>query len=116
MNQGEARKKAFISGRITGDTNYKAKFRAAEEELYDSGYSVMNPAILPEEGFAWEAYMRICEAMLLECDDVFFLRDWKDSRGAAYEYGLATARGKRVFFYDDFIEQKYAHKCGTGEA
>jgi hypothetical protein len=116
MNQTTERKTAFISGKITGDPNYKAKFRRAEEELTDSGYFVMNPAILPEAGFGWEAYMRISEVMLLECEDVFFLPDWKESRGACYEYGLAAARGKGVFLYADFMSEKHAPQCEACEA
>ena len=51
-------KKVFISGKITGDPNYREKFDKAEKELTEQGHLVMNPSVFPE-GFRWEDYMKI---------------------------------------------------------
>lgn len=36
--------KIYIAGMITGDKNYKSKFKRAEKLLRSLGHSVMNPA------------------------------------------------------------------------
>lgn len=98
-------KTLFLSGKITGDKNYKAKFAAAEKALTDAGYIVINPALLPSEGFEWEAYMRITLAMMKECEIVCFLPDWEYSRGAEIEYLEAHKCGKKILFYLDFLQR-----------
>lgn len=92
----------YLAGKITGDPNYREKFAEAAQELETAGFIVLNPAMLPQEGFSWEAYMRISLAMLDECETVFFLPDWKDSRGATWEYGRAVATGKVTVIYKDW--------------
>ena len=37
----------YVSGKITGDKNYKQKFEKAANKLISFGYDVFNPAILP---------------------------------------------------------------------
>lgn len=83
--------KIYISGKITGDKNYKKKFADVELELRELGFIVMNPAILPE-GFSWTAYMSIALAMQNVCDATLFLPDWKDSKGAIVEHQDAKQR------------------------
>lgn len=83
--------KIYISGKITGDNNYLAKFQQAESELRLLGHDVMNPAILPG-GFSWTAYMSIALAMQNVCDGTLFLPDWKDSKGARAEHQDAKQR------------------------
>lgn len=78
-------KTAYIAGKITGDPNYRDKFQQAQEWLENQGYIVLSPAILPSEGFSYEAYMRMTLALLKECDEVYFLEDWVDSQGARKE-------------------------------
>lgn len=99
----------YIAGKITGDPDYREKFKKAQEELEKEGYIVLNPAILPE-GFTWEAYMNMTEPMLKESDRVCFLPDWKDSKGARAEFGTAVAFEKDIFFFEDFLN---AIKCRT---
>lgn len=36
--------KIYISGKITGDRRYKAKFREVEKKLAAAGHIVLNPA------------------------------------------------------------------------
>ena len=45
----------YIAGKITGDPDYRAKFEHAAEVLTSVGYTVLSPAILPSEGFEYEA-------------------------------------------------------------
>ena len=92
----------YLAGKITGDPEYKSKFYSAARELEAAGFVVLNPAILPSEGFAYEAYMRMSTAMLDESAAMCFLPDWTESRGAMYEYGRAVAQGKRIFMFDEW--------------
>lgn len=92
-------KKAYIAGKITCDDDYKAKFNAAEKVLTDSGYLVMNPAILPL-GFSHGDYLHICLAMVDIVDVVFLLPDWIYSEGAKIEKDHAERYGKKVKYYD----------------
>jgi hypothetical protein len=82
--------KIYISGAITGDSNYKAKFEKAKKDLETSGYRAVNPAEfeLPE-GATWEDYMKQDLALLLKCDGIYMLKDWRQSRGARIEQFLA---------------------------
>lgn len=92
----------YLAGKITGDSDYKRKFAYAAELLATAGLIVINPAMLPGEGFSYEAYISMSSAMLDECEEVCFLSDWTESRGAMYEYGRAAAKGKTIFFFDEF--------------
>ncbi|MBR5409280.1 MAG: DUF4406 domain-containing protein [Clostridia bacterium] len=75
----------FLSGKIAGDPEYKAKFQNAEEHFKKQGFKVINPATLPE-GLTNTEYMRICFSMIEACDLVIFLPDWKYSLGAKLEH------------------------------
>ena len=97
----EKLKTVYIAGKITGDPHYKSKFESAERKLVETGFSVMNPTILPN-GFAYDVYMAIGKEMLLACDYVCFLPDWKESKGAVIEMETALLAEKYIFFYDLF--------------
>ena len=72
------KKTVYLAGKITGDPFYRSKFYEAQKKLEKGGFIVVNPALLPSEGFAWEAYMRMTGAMLNECAEVCFLfEDWE---------------------------------------
>ena len=95
----QSKETVYLAGKITGDPLYFSKFYEAQKKLEAGGFIVVNPALLPAQGFEWEAYMRMSSAMLDECAAVCFLPDWIDSRGAMFEFGRATAIGKRVFLF-----------------
>ena len=40
--------KIYIAGKITGDREYREKFREAAKALERLGHVVLNPAILPD--------------------------------------------------------------------
>jgi hypothetical protein len=91
--------KVYIAGKITGDKNYRRKFKRAEKRLRALGCSVMNPAWLgdyPE--FSYEDYMTVSGSMQRVCDAVFFLSDWEDSPGARREMERAESLHQTVFF------------------
>lgn len=89
-------KTVYIAGKITDNADYKRNFDTAKRMLQQQGYAVLSPADLPEDGFAYDQYMRICKAMLVECDTICLLPNWPDSNGASIERRLAYTLGKRV--------------------
>ena len=89
--------KVFISGPITGVEDYREKFKIAEMELLEQGYTVMNPAVLPD-GFEWREYMLITISMLCSCDAIYMLPGWEHRTGATMEYKYAKARGLTIMF------------------
>lgn len=92
----------FLSGKITGDPDYKAHFADAEQFYKNKGYIVLNPAKLPE-GMAPEDYMRICFAMIDTADEVVFLDGSSESRGSVLEYKYCEYTGKEICLYDAVI-------------
>ena len=92
--------KVYLSGKITGDSNYRQKFNTMTEELLSYGYVVFNPAVLPD-GFEYSDYMALDLLILSRCDAIFLLRDWKNSPGARLEYKEAKRLGLQVLTEDD---------------
>lgn len=83
--------KIYISGKITGDRRYKAKFREVEKKLAAAGHIVLNPSGAVD-------YMRLCFAMMEAADVVLFMQDYQDSRGAMLEWAWCQYVGKQTCF------------------
>ena len=112
--------KIYIAGRITGDPNYKAKFKSAEATVKDwrffelngqkaalhlgrFGFEAVNPAEFTLLGrdlthYFWAVAMTVCFCKLLGCSYVYMLKDWKDSRGARKEHKWAKFFGKEIIY------------------
>ena len=69
---------------------WKKNFAEAECLLKKMGYTVINPAkkgIVP--GYRWEDYMKDDIKLLCDCDAIYFLKNWTDSKGAIMEHEIA---------------------------
>lgn len=88
--------KVYLSGKITGDPDYKAKFAVIEKKLTEQGYQVFNPAVFPNI-FEYEDFMTLDFLALSFCEAIYLLKDWEDSRGAKREYDEALRLGLKVF-------------------
>lgn len=95
----------YISGPMTGkpDLNFPAFHRAATY-LRAKGYEVVNPAEFGEEpGMEWHQYLRKDIAALVECDEIYLLEGWQQSKGASLEVHIAhtleRVPGPRCFMY-----------------
>lgn len=92
--------KVYIAGKITGDSEYFAKFGKVQVKLVNQGHIVLNPADLPE-GMMPQDYMRICFAMIDSADFCVFLSDWKESRATRIERAYCEYIGKKVVTWND---------------
>lgn len=96
--------RVYISGKITGTTDYMERFSEAEKYLKSKGYEVVNPAKvnanLPET-FTHRDYMCVCMAMLSCCDAIYMMNGYEDSEGAMQELKYAEIAG-----YYDIMYQK----------
>lgn len=97
----------YISGKVTGDENYKYKFKRAEEDIYTK-YALFEPKVesMPSKDHLklddknWDECMIESLACLNSCDTIYMLRDWKDSTGACIELGYAIAQNMTVIFQE----------------
>ena len=91
--------KIYISGKITGTTDYIKRFERAEKTL--SNYIVINPAKvnaqLPIET-TWKEYMQMSMTMLKMCNAIYMLKGWEDSKGARLEYNYAVENNYKIIF------------------
>ena len=92
--------KVYIAGKITGDPNYRKKFKAAATDIARGGHITLNSADLPE-GLLPKDYMCICFAMIDAADVVVFLPDAKGSAGARLEKAYCEYIGKEMEFWSD---------------
>lgn len=112
--------KIYIAGRITGDPNYRAKYKSAETsvrtlgffEQYGMkvslicervGFRAINPTRFTFFGrdlehYPWVVAMAVCLWHLLGCSYVYMLKDWTRSRGARIERKWAMFFGKEIIY------------------
>lgn len=89
LREGDCGMRIYISGAISGTTDYMERFAAAEEKLKAQGHEVVNPAKVTEslpKSFTWKQYMRVALSAMAPCDAIYMLKGWEHSRGATIEY------------------------------
>lgn len=89
--------RVYISGKITGNPNYREEFGNAEQLLKRQGFRPLNPTRGEPDGKTWEHYMRRDIRKLSRCQGILMLDGWTDSRGATLEHKIAVALGMRVY-------------------
>ena len=93
--------KLYISGKISGTdlTHTRKRFSDAADKLQALGHEVVNPLCNGlSETDPWEAHMVKDIANLLQCEGIYMLSDWEESRGARIEYAIAKEIGLKVFY------------------
>ena len=98
--------KVYISGQISGlDTaEARKRFAGAEELLQGMGFDTVNPWDngLPVDA-PWINHMCRDLEMLNECNCIYMMDGWRESRGACIEYDFAIRTGKSVLFESSII-------------
>ncbi len=88
----------YIVGPMTGYEEFnRPAFHNAAAELVSKGFTVLNPAVLPD-GLTQAQYMQIDTSMLFVADAIYLLNGWQESQGAQAEYSLAVKLEKRILF------------------
>ena len=91
----------YISGAITGTTDYMDRFCKAEEELTKQGFSVINTAKvnaqMPDDT-TYEEYMKMSFTMLDMCEYIYMLDGWHKSTGANRELGYAMGKDMTIMY------------------
>lgn len=102
-----SRGKVYISGPITGiDFGNRIAFSCARSALELCGYEVVDPSkVQLGDDATWADYMRVDLKLLLDCDFIYMLEGWEDSRGARLERELAENLGIEEIDLDEECER-----------
>ena len=90
------KQRVYLSGKVTGESDFFSKFFKAEEAFKDAGYEVANPALicamLPKS-YTHEEYMNVCMTILDTCDAVHVIDGEETSEGVKEEIAYAEFIG-----------------------
>lgn len=80
----------YISGKVTGCNDYKEKFENAENVIKEKRLGIpINPVKITDsfdpEKTSYLDYMRFDIDMLLRCQKIYMLKNWRKSKGARFE-------------------------------
>lgn len=102
VNEIKGKGRIYISGKITGlnEMEVQLTFNSAMRKLCKEGWHVCNPILLPDTGTdkPWIHNMLIDIKHLLECNTIFMLHNWTDSKGARVERAIAIEMGMTVIY------------------
>jgi hypothetical protein len=92
--------KIYISGKVTGiEEEAVALFNAADRYLKQKGFETVNPMALPHShDKSWHSYMKEDIKALCDCEAIYMLPNWTDSKGAIIEHSTATLLGLKVYY------------------
>jgi len=86
--------KIYISGQITGLDFDEAQglFAIAEASLKGLGFDPVNPmeGETADSPLTWKEHMIADMAALFDCNGIYMLHGWADSKGARIEHAIAT--------------------------
>lgn len=86
-------KTVYISGPMSGIKDFNAPaFEKAYMDLQAHDFSPVAPAPFVD-GKTYQEYLRDDLKMLLDCDGIYMLDGWQDSKGAKIEHMVALACG-----------------------
>jgi len=99
----------YISGPITGTSDFRERFRTAAERLTKLGIDFVNPAELYKTmpGAAHVDYIKVCKSMISTCDAMMVLPGFNDSKGCMAEYELAKKLGLPIWLDLNSTVPKY---------
>ena len=109
LTKAMKKKVIYISGKITGTSDYADRFSAVENKLIAEGYEVMNPVregkwlehYLEPKKPTWVQYMKYDIATMMKADHIYMMRGWKQSKGARVEHFLARALSYTIIYEEE---------------
>lgn len=99
----------YIAGPIANTTDFVARFAQARIEVAQLGYTPVCPLELNgvdensrlEDAENRQMYLKRDIAALMECDGIYLLRGWYNSRGARMEKVLADGLDMFILFQSE---------------
>lgn len=102
----DTKKKIYISGPVSGTTDYEERFRVKENQLEDS-WKVVNPVKMFSQyakGRIFPAYDDIIKKdleFLAECNAIYMMDGWKNSNGCNIELERAKELRLAVIYENE---------------
>lgn len=102
-------KTIYIAGKITGEDTNKCwdKFIHYKSIVYEKengrfcDIDITIPQFVCYDDDTWFEAMEKCMEVVFAADKIYFLPDWKSSKGATCEYYVAKALGKEIVFLEE---------------
>jgi hypothetical protein len=96
--------KIYISGKISGiEEEAVHLFQKAHNLLEGNGFIPVNPMTLNHDhNKSWENYMKVDIKALCDCEAIYMLENWLNSKGALIEHALACDLGLKVYYQHTF--------------
>lgn len=106
-------KKVYISGKISGlwyNQAYVLFEQATDEIEMCIECEAVNPIVkgLPNK-YPWLLHMMWDILLLMRCNHIYMLTNWKDSRGARIEHKVAKALGFTVIYQQPKFIDRVKH-------
>jgi hypothetical protein len=103
--------KFYLSGAITSQPDFKKYFKNHEDRLRYWGITdIFNPAETDwPQDVKWETCMKYDLKILVDCDVLVLLPNWRKSRGAKLEVHIAKALGIRIVKVKDLVREANIH-------
>lgn len=99
-------KLVYIAGPVTDTPDFRERFKEGCLEVARLGHKPVSPVDLPKPFTdtgakeIWLACMRVDIPALINCDAIYLLRGWENSRGARLEKLIAEGLGLEVMFQE----------------
>ena len=105
----ETKEKIYISGKITDiEKEAPALFKQAECALKEKGYDTVNPITLNHDhDKSWQNFMREDVKAMLDCDSIYMMSNWVNSKGAKIEREIAIYLGLKVIYEEPYDESYF---------
>lgn len=101
--------KIYISGPITGkEDTAEQRFEEAEKYCLEKGFEPVNPMKLNHSNHdqSWESFMKEDLKAMMECEAIYLIEGWSNSKGALEEKRLAQKLGLKIYYYWNLDKSK----------
>lgn len=104
--------KVYLSGKVSGLPYWYAwlKFKFFSLFWKAMGYDTWNPIDNVKKNTTWGLAMDICLKGMKECQLVYFMFDFRWSRGSRIEFMAAADKGLVITNFNPWLVEKYYDK------